>query len=174
MKFFKGWSSMTQKMKNKPTKEGFKYYAMCCATSGWCYFYFPDGLHGDYARKNNKKGIAKSVVWMIWHLQNRKNKQYLVVMTTYFILTKSIIWTRWYWVVATWTACASVGWPPKEFGKKSIHGSRFNSLYYVNNKTDNYQIFEWIDNNNIVKMVSNVHTGTLCYVTIIIIDIEEN
>ena len=34
---------------------------------------------------------------------------------------------------------------------------RFNSCYLLNDK-NNYKIFRWIDN-NIVKMVSTVHTG---------------
>ena len=34
MKLFKGRSNMTHRMKKKPIKEGFKFYAMVCALSG--------------------------------------------------------------------------------------------------------------------------------------------
>ena len=51
------------------------------------------------------------------------------------------------------------GWPPEEFSDRAIHDHRFNSLYYMNDATGNYRMFRWIDN-NVVKMVSNVHLGT--------------
>ena len=40
MKLFKGRSNMTHQMKKKPIKEGFKFFAMVCSYSGWCYFFF--------------------------------------------------------------------------------------------------------------------------------------
>ena len=38
MKLFKGCLNMTHRMKKKPIKKGFKFYAMVCAWSGYCFF----------------------------------------------------------------------------------------------------------------------------------------
>ena len=51
------------------------------------------------------------------------------------------------------------GWPPPEFSDHAIHDHRSNSLYYMNDETGNYRMVQWIDN-NVVKMVLNVHLGT--------------
>ena len=88
MKLFKGCSNMTHIMKCKPIPEGYKLYAMCCAQSGWCYFIVLDG------KEKNKKGIAKSVTWMIHHLPDRLNKLYIICMDNYFTLVKLMIATR--------------------------------------------------------------------------------
>ena len=127
---------------------------MCCATSRYCFFFFPDGL-----KDKKKQMIHKGVVWCVRHLPDRKKKQYVVVMDNYFTVTKQwMIGTRKCNVAAMRTARGRPGWPPKEIGKKSIQDKRYNSLYYINDKVGNYQVFCWIDN-NIVKMVSNIHTG---------------
>lgn len=39
-----------------------KFYAICCAQNGLCFFIVPDG------KEKNKKGIAKSVTWMAYYL----------------------------------------------------------------------------------------------------------
>ena len=44
MKLFKGRSKMTYRMKKKPIKEGYKFYAICDASTGFIYFILPDGL----------------------------------------------------------------------------------------------------------------------------------
>ena len=72
MKLFKGRSNMTHTMKCKPIPQGYKFYAMCCATSGFCFFFFPDGL------KDKKRKIHEGVVWCVRHLPDRKKKQYVV------------------------------------------------------------------------------------------------
>ena len=80
---------MTHRMKKKPIKEGFKFYAMVCALSGYCFFFFPDGL-----KEKKKRGIADAVVFMVCHLPDRKKKQYVVVMDNFFTLVKTMIGTR--------------------------------------------------------------------------------
>ena len=50
-------------------------------------------------------------------------------------------------------------WPPLEFSKRATHDERYNILHYMNDLKGNFQMFCWIDN-NIVRMVSNVHIGT--------------
>ena len=89
MKLFKGHSNMTHRMKKKPIKEGFKFYAICCAATEYCFFFFPDGL-----MEKKKKGITKSVIWMVCHLPERDKKMYLIIMDNFFTLTKTMITTR--------------------------------------------------------------------------------
>ena len=90
---------MTHRMKKKPIKEGFKFFAMVCSYSGWCYFFFPDGL-----REKKKRGIAAGVKFLVRHLPDRKNKQYVVIMDNYFTLVKTMIATRECGVAAMGTA----------------------------------------------------------------------
>ena len=52
MKLFKGCSNMTHKMKKNSIKEGFKFYAMVCALSVYCFLFFPDGLKKKKKRHN--------------------------------------------------------------------------------------------------------------------------
>ena len=51
-----------------------------------------------------------------------------------------------------------VNWPPKEFSKTALHDERYNMLYYMNDPKGNFRMFRWTDN-NIVKLVSNIHMG---------------
>ena len=41
MKKFKGCSGQTFQMKNKPISEGYKFWAICFANSGYCYHFIP-------------------------------------------------------------------------------------------------------------------------------------
>lgn len=41
---------------------------------------------------------------------------------------------------------------------KSVEDKLFNTVYYLNDKIGNFQIFCLIDN-NVVQMVSNIHIG---------------
>ena len=49
-------------------------------------------------------------------------------------------------------------WPPPDFRKRALYDMRYNILYHIYDPTSNFRMFLWIDN-NIVKMVSNVHMG---------------
>ena len=89
MKLFKGRSNMTFRMKCKPIKEGFKFYAMCDAGTGFIYFFLPDGL-----KEKKKKTIAEKVAQMVRRLPQRKEKQYIAVMDNYFTWPKTIIGNR--------------------------------------------------------------------------------
>ena len=106
-------------------------------------------------------------------------------MDNYFILVKTMIGTRKCGVAVMGTAraryvldcvcvcvCVCVivtnsmflfscrsNWPPKEFSKYTLYDIRYNTLYYMNDPKGNFRMFQWIDN-NIVKMVSNIHMGT--------------
>ena len=90
---------MTHIMKCKPISKGYKFYAMCCATNGYRFFFFPDGL-----KDKKKQMIHKGVVWCVRHLPGRKKKQYVVVIDNYFTMTKAMIGTRKCNVAAMGTA----------------------------------------------------------------------
>ena len=45
MKLFKGWSKQTYCMKKKPIKEGYKFFALCKACTGFVYYFMPLGLN---------------------------------------------------------------------------------------------------------------------------------
>ena len=89
MKLFKGRSNMTHQMKCKPIKEGFKFYTMCDAQTGFVYFFLPDGL-----KEKKKKTIAQKVVQLVRCLPDRRHKQYIAAMDNYFTLSKTIIGNR--------------------------------------------------------------------------------
>ena len=59
MKLFKGRSNMTYRMKKKPIKEGFKFFAMCDSHNGFVYYFLPSGLN-----EKKKRTIAETVVKM--------------------------------------------------------------------------------------------------------------
>ena len=50
MKLFKGRSKQTYRMKKKPIKEGYKFFALCDAHTGFVYYFMPSGL------REKKKG----------------------------------------------------------------------------------------------------------------------
>lgn len=79
MKLFKDRSHQTVQMRCKPIKEGFMFYALCDSTTGFVYYFIPDGLKVKY------KGIVvDSVVEMVKTLPDKDNKIYVVVMDNYF------------------------------------------------------------------------------------------
>ena len=47
MKKFKGHSRQTFQMKNKPISEGYKFWAICCAISGYFYHVIPAARTGN-------------------------------------------------------------------------------------------------------------------------------
>ena len=66
MKLFKGRSFQTVRMKFKPIKEGFKFYAIYDSTTGFVYFFLPDDM------KDKHKGtIVDSVVRLVKELPDR-------------------------------------------------------------------------------------------------------
>ena len=47
MKKFKGRSGQTVQMKKKPISKGYKFWAVCCANSGYCYHFIPAAQTGN-------------------------------------------------------------------------------------------------------------------------------
>ena len=150
MKKFKGHSGQTFRMKNKPISKGYKFWAICCANSGFCYHYIPP------ARTGNVEGgkIIDLVLLLLGKLPQKESRQYVAAMDNLFTLSKVLSGARAMNVAICGTARARHGWPLKEY--KNIFDERFNSLYWINDK-DNFQIQQWVDN-NVVTMVTTMHT----------------
>ena len=93
MKLFKGISFQTVQMKCKPIKEGFKFYALCDSTTGFVYFFIPDGM------KDKHKGtVVDSIVRLVEQLPDRnipsndgKKRTYVVVMDNYFTYSSTLV-----------------------------------------------------------------------------------
>ena len=136
-------------MKNKPIKQGFKFFALCDATEGYVYAFIPAGRLED-------KNIKDTVINLAEQLPKRGELSYVIGMDNYFTLPKAIDGCRQANVAVVGTARGRRGWPPAEF--KAVTDDRFNTLYHLNDKL-NFKIFRWVDN-NIVTMVSTVHDGT--------------
>src|SRR6056300_271631 len=149
MKKFKGRSAQTVRMKNKPIKEGFKFFAICDATEGFVYAFKPSG-------RLEETRIASKVVSLAKRLPRRDNLSYVVAMDNYFTLPKAVKGLKDENIGVVGTARARHGWPSKEF--KKVDDKRFNTLYTLTDK-DGFKIMRWVDN-NVVTMVSTLHDGT--------------
>jgi hypothetical protein len=148
MKLFKGRSGQTIRMKNKPIKEGYKFFAICDSSTGYVWDLIPDG-------RLVKTTIADTVLELVKSLPGRGDLKYVVGMDNYFTYPKILEGMRALGVGCTGTARFKTGWPPKEY--RSIDDKRFNTVYLMND-AKNFLICRWIDN-NVVTMVSTVHTG---------------
>lgn len=65
MRLFKGRSIQTHRMKHKPIKEGFKFFAICCAQSGYVYSFFPDGRKEKNTILDSIQKLIETVLVMI-------------------------------------------------------------------------------------------------------------
>ena len=149
MKRFKGRSAQTLRIKNKPIKEGYKFFSICCALTGFVYDIIPDG-------QLEKSTIAANVLALTESLPNRDSKRYVVAMDNYFTYPKILKGMRDLGVACVGTARAKRGWPPKEM--RDIADDRFNTLHCMNDDM-NFRICRWVDN-NVITMVSTLHDGT--------------
>jgi hypothetical protein len=145
---FKGRSGQTSRMKNKPIKEGFKFFSLCDSSTGYVWNFIPDG-------RLVKWTIADIVLTLTKSIPRRQELRYVVAMDNYFTYAKILAGMRDLGVGCIGTARFKSGWPPEEY--KAVNDTRFNTLYLLNDK-DRFRIGRWVDN-NVVTMVSTVHTG---------------
>ena len=97
MKLFKGWSEMTYEMKHKPIKEGYKFFALNDAMTGYCFVVFPAG------KLDKKKGQTWDIVEkLIKHLPGHKECKYVACMDNWFTCPKT------FWLVPITTLLLSV------------------------------------------------------------------
>ena len=83
MKKFKGRSAQTERMKNKPIKEGFKFFALCDTTEGYVYHFVPNG-------RLEETRIADTVLELVRTLPDCENKRYVCGMDNYFTLPRTL------------------------------------------------------------------------------------
>ena len=121
---------------------------MCCSQSGFVYKFFPDGRLESNTILDNVKVLLESI-------PQRQSKDYVVAMDNLFTTPKVLELSRELNVGIVGTARARRGWPPKEF--RNVKDERFNTVYTLNDER-NFLILRWVDN-NIVTMVSTIHTG---------------
>ena len=148
MKGFKGRSPQTHRMKNKPIKEGFKFFAICDAETGYVYDFIPDG-------RLEKSTTSDYVTMLAGSLPEVNKYNYVIGMDNYFTWPKVMETVGSMGIGVVGTARYHRGWPPKEM--RDVKDERFNTVYLQTDKRG-YKIVRWVDN-NIVTMVSNVHTG---------------
>ena len=149
MKRFKGRSSQTARMKNKPIKEGYKFFAICDSLTGFVFDMVPNG-------RFDKASTHDIVVLLAAVLPEKGRYNYVIAMDNYFTWKRVVKSLTEMSIGVVGTARAARGWPPKEI--KSIEDDRFNTLYLLNDD-GGYRIGRWVDNNNVL-MVTNVHDGT--------------
>ena len=70
MKKFKGRSRQTFRMKNKPISEGYKFWAICCANSGYCYHFIPASQTGNVEGRK----IIDSVLFLLDKLPLKESR----------------------------------------------------------------------------------------------------
>jgi len=148
MKRFKGRSGQTTRMKGKPIKEGYKFWALCDALTGFVYEFFPDGCM-------EKQTIYDTVMALARALPISSIDKYVIAMDNYFTWQKVVSGLTQLRIGCVGTSRPERNWPPKEI--KSIEDTRYNTLYTMNDK-GGFLTCRWIDN-NVVTMVTNVHKG---------------
>ena len=86
---FKGCSAQTYRMKRKPDKEGYKFYALSCSTTGYVYSYFPDGR-----MEESKNKIYQVVERLLNTVPRTTHLEYLLAMDNYFTQPKVVEMTN--------------------------------------------------------------------------------
>ena len=150
MKLFKGRSAQTIRIKCKPIKEGFKFFAICDVETGFVWEMIPDG-------RLEKETIHDTVLTLVSSIPDPLGQRnYVVGMDNYFTRDKVMNTLTELRIGVVGTSRFEAGWPPQEY--RDIKESRFNSLHLMKDK-HKYLIARWVDN-NVVTMVTNVHEGT--------------
>ena len=97
MNLFKGRCSQTVRMKAKPIKEGFKFFALCDATTGYVFAFVPNGRQDHVSIKDMVLSLANT-------LPDRENKKYVVAMDNYFTYPDVLVELRSLGVACVGTA----------------------------------------------------------------------
>jgi hypothetical protein len=148
MKLFKGWSGHTHRMKNKPIKQGYKFFAICDAKNGYVWPMVPDG-------QLEKLSTHDYVVILADTLPEPSKYNYVITMDNYFTWPRVMESLADRGIGALGTARFQRGCPPKEY--RNIKEDQFNCVHLMND-VRNYRIMRWVDN-NVVTMVTNCHIG---------------
>eukprot|EP00977_Amphora_coffeiformis_P020704 scaffold8426_cov99-Amphora_coffeaeformis.AAC.1 len=148
MKRFKGRALDTIRIKNKPIKEGYKFFAIADVDTGYVYDMVPDG-------RTETRSTHDTVLLLAGMLPLSPAHNYVIGMDNYFTWQKVLTSLTQCGIGCVGTARYARGWPPQEY--KKIEDDRFNTVYSMVDK-GKFLICRWIDNNQ-VNVVTNVHTG---------------
>jgi len=154
MKLFKGRSLMTHRMRNKPIKEGYKFFAICDVETGYVWHFIPKGRTHPTTIQQNVRDLIHSLPISDEYC-NAVYADFVVGMDNYFTYPNIVADMRMNGVGVVGTARSRKQWPPKELS--SINDIRFNTLYTCCDD-NNFLIARWVDN-KIVTMVTTVHAG---------------
>lgn len=77
MKLFKGRSGQTHRMKNKPIKEGYKFFAICDSQTGYVFEFLPNG-------RLQQMSTHDIILSLVGQLPIHQNINYVVAMDNYF------------------------------------------------------------------------------------------
>jgi hypothetical protein len=143
-----GRSAETIRLKLKPDKEGYKFLALCCSVSGYCYSFFPDG-------RLQKKTTLENVVKLVDTLPKRTSLKYVLTMDNFFNQPVVIKAVRERNVGSIGTFRRQRSWPPREY--KRVVDPEYNKVHLLDDKR-NFLMMRWIDNGE-VDMLTTVHDG---------------
>ena len=157
MSRFKGRSAETYRMKQKPIACGYKFFAICCATTGFVWHLIPHGRVSN--NKSTGHGVKEQFMRLVKSLPGQgdtRKKKYVVGADNYFTYPDVLTACREEGVAVVGTARARKGWPPAPI--REVKDDRFNTVYFMKAK-ENYVIARWVDN-NVVTMVTTFHDPT--------------
>eukprot|EP00977_Amphora_coffeiformis_P010453 scaffold2444_cov88-Amphora_coffeaeformis.AAC.1 len=77
MKLFKGRSGQTTRMKGKPIKEGYKFWALYDAETGYIFDFIPDG-------RLESRTIHDTVISLAFMIPVSVADNYVIAMDNYF------------------------------------------------------------------------------------------
>lgn len=147
MSRFKGRSAKTFRMRHKPIKCGFKFYALACSETGYVY-----SMH-EHGRGSETDTIA-AVINLAKTLPERDRYRYVIAMDNYFTFGRTLHELRELGVAAYGTARGRRGWPPAQM--RDVDDVRFNTLYHMKDPNYDNCIMRWLDNGP-VYLVSTWH-----------------
>lgn len=148
---FKGRSADTYRMKSKPIREGYKFFAIACSQSTFVWHLLP------YGRMNTKVGIIDTVKALVNSVPDKGKRMYLLAMDNYFTYDRAVDYCVDNNIKVVGTAKAKRGWPPAALTQ--IKELRFNFLHHLLSNSGKFRIYRWVDN-GVVYMVSSCHEPT--------------
>ena len=107
---FKGRSGETYRMKNKPIQSGYKFFALCCADTGFVWHIIPHGRVSD--NKQTGCGVSDQFLKLIKTLPGQgstRTKKYVVGADNYFTYPSVLTQCRKEGVAVVGTARARKG-----------------------------------------------------------------
>jgi len=163
---FKGRSSETYRIKNKPVNQGYKLFAMCDSNTGYVCYFTPDGRiankngTNEFSQANAEGGKLYHMFMLLFdnvlkeHVS--KDHRFVIFIDNYFSYPNTISAFRKLGVGIAGTARPKSGWPP--FQLKVPENFMFNDLFWCTDDCGTL-VMKWIDNNE-VFIVSTAHMPT--------------